>query len=107
MAYYIVKAIADQHKLSDLRERLDSGEIEGMRPFGQALDFSLREARLAPDGYAIWEEEDYCSPPLAMERAALLDHYFSDLSVERVEKDQGWARLADLPVLWTTVTDYL
>jgi hypothetical protein len=42
-----------------------------------------------------------------MERAALLDYYFSDLSVERVEKDQGWARLADLPVLWTTVTDYM
>jgi hypothetical protein len=29
------------------------------------------------------EEEDYCSPPLAQERAAVLDTYFDDITVER------------------------
>jgi hypothetical protein len=35
-----------------------------------------------------------------MERAAVLDTYFTDLSVERVEEGAGWARIADLPALW-------
>ena len=37
-----------------------------MRPFGRALQYSLENARVDdnenPD-YAIWVEEDYCSPP--------------------------------------------
>jgi hypothetical protein len=30
-------------------------------------------------------EEDYCSPPLAMERESVLDQYFNDIEVLRVE----------------------
>ncbi|MFN3928754.1 MAG: hypothetical protein ACK4OK_03870 [Thermoflexus sp.] len=48
----------------------------------------------------MWEEEDYCSPPLAMERAAVLDHYFEDLRVERVPAGKGWRQIAGLPALW-------
>lgn len=43
---------------------------------GEALSTGLNNARWQADGIAIWEEEDYCSPPLAMERAAVLDKYF-------------------------------
>ena len=32
--------------------------------------------KLRDDGYAVWEEEDYCTPPLAQERAAVLDGFF-------------------------------
>jgi hypothetical protein len=32
----------------------------------------------------IWSEEDYCSPPLAMEREAVLDRYFTDIKVEGI-----------------------
>ena len=35
MAYYLVKAKGQN--LEKLRERLDSGEIEQMRPFGHSL----------------------------------------------------------------------
>ena len=53
------------------------------------------------DGYAYWVEEDYCSPHLAMEREAVLDKYFDDLSVEKVEEPQrGWERIRDKPLLW-------
>jgi hypothetical protein len=49
---------------------------------------------------AVWEEEDYCSPPLAQERAAILDTYFKELDVERVEKNEGWKKIASLPKMW-------
>ncbi len=100
MAYYLVRARAIDARLEELRQRLAAGEIQVMRPFGIALDESLRLARLAPDGYAVWEEEDYCRPPLAMERAAVLDAYFTDLSVEPVTRGAGWSRIDRLPGLW-------
>ncbi len=102
MAYYLVRAQLDRSREQELRERLDSGEIARMRPFGTALDFSLRHARQQADGVAVWEEEDYCRPPLAMERAAVLDTYFSGLEVERVEEGEGWAAIDVLPGLWSS-----
>jgi hypothetical protein len=62
---------------------------------------ALKGARLDPaTGKAVWEEEDYCSPPLAMEREAVLDRYFQDLRVERVEEGRGWAAISHLPPFW-------
>jgi len=101
MAYYLVKAKAHDDLLPELRSRLDSGEIEQMRPFGKALQYSLENARLDPQGWAVWEEEDYCSPPLAQERAAVLDTYFNDLSVDIVERGDGWEEIESLPTLWS------
>ena len=72
-----------------------------MRPFGRALTKSLEQARVAPDGRAVWEEEDYCSPPLAMERAAVLDRYFDDIRVEPVRQGGAWERVRELPPLWS------
>lgn len=100
MAYYLVTARPHLELLPELRRRLDQGEIRTMRPFGTALHSGLDEARLLDDGWAAWEEEDYCRPPLAMERAAVLDTYFTDLSVEAVAVGTGWARLANRPRLW-------
>jgi hypothetical protein len=46
-------------------------------------------------------EEDYCSPPLAMERESVLDRYFDDITVERVNSEEkGWKSLEDKPLLW-------
>ena len=100
MAYYLVKAKARPDQLAELKTRLDRGEILTMRPFGQALNFSLQHARLEPGGWAVWEEEDYCQPPLAMERAAVLDTYFTDLSVEKVQHGAGWQRIDSLSSPW-------
>ena len=102
MAYYLVRARPDWGKLSELRTRLDGGEIVKMRPFGQALDRSLRAARMESEDVAIWEEEDYCHPPLAQERAAVLDDYFSDLKVTHVEKGKGWSQIDSLPDMWAS-----
>lgn len=103
MAYYLVKAKVCPGKLADLQERLHQDEIKVMRPFGTALDYSLKNARITADGWAIWEEEDYCRPSLAMERTAVLDDYFNQLSVEKVEQGQGWAQIESLRSLWAQV----
>lgn len=46
-------------------------------------------------------EEDYCTPPLAMERAEVLDEYFESLSI--VDEAAGWERIEGLPRLWDRV----
>jgi hypothetical protein len=73
MAHYLVRAKPKLELLDELRERLHQHAFVDLRPFGRALAYSLTEARIERDGIAIWEEEDYCSPPLAQERAAVLD----------------------------------
>lgn len=100
MAYYLVKAKIDQDQAIELRSRLDSGEINKMRPFGRALQYSLDNMRTDKQGWQVWEEEDYCNPPLAQERAAVLDTYFSELSVKLVQKGDGWSEIDSLPIFW-------
>jgi hypothetical protein len=100
MAYYLVTAKPIRSKMDDLRKWLDSGEIRAMRPFGNALQMGLDNARWQSDGMAIWEEEDYCVPPLAQERAAVLDEYFTGLEVRHVNKDAGWEEIEQLKKIW-------
>lgn len=107
MAHRFVRATPIEDRLSRLRDRLDSGEIAAMDPFGETMRASLDEARFDPQtGEAVWIEEDYCSPPLAMEREAVLDDHFRDLTVVDADVDEaeGWARIEDLPRLWDHVT---
>jgi hypothetical protein len=102
MALYLVRA-KPKKELSDLRKEMDSGKILKLMPFGETLQHSLENARIdKEDGYALWVEEDYCSPPLAMEREAVLDRYFNDITVEKVESEnEAWSRLKDKPRLWS------
>lgn len=98
MAYYLVKA-KPPGDLSALRAQLDSGEIGKMRPFGGELQQCLLNARIDSDGWATWEENCYCTPPLAQERA-VLDVYFTDLTTKTVNKGEGWKTVEVLPMLW-------
>ena len=100
MAYYLVQAKPILESTKQLHKILRNGEIRHMRPFGQALHYALENARLQDNGFAIWEEEDYCAPPLAQERVAVLNNFFEELSVERVEKGRGWREIMHLPLLW-------
>lgn len=103
MTFYLVRAKPKKERLEILKEELNSGKISRMRPFGQALQYSLENARIEDENrdYALWIEEDYCSPPLAMEREGVLDRYFNDISVERVESEQdAWNSISDKPRLW-------
>jgi hypothetical protein len=100
MAHYLVTASPRGDLLRDLGARLARDEFVALRPFGKALSSSLRRARRLPNGKAMWEEEDYCQPPLAEERAAVLDRYFDDLTVEPVVAGTGWALIEALPVMF-------
>lgn len=106
MAYRFVRAMPKHDRMPELRERLDSGDIEQLEPFGAAMTTAMENARFDPEsGEAVWIEEDYCSPPLAMERREVLDEYFEDLTVVEgdVEEAAGWERIDGLPELWDRV----
>jgi hypothetical protein len=100
MAFYLVSAVPKSQRLEELGRRLERDEFLAMQPFGRALTAALKRARIRRDGVAVWEEEDYCDPPLAQERAAVLDAYFGDLRVEAVPKGEGWRRVAPHPPLF-------
>lgn len=100
MAFYLVTAVPKHGRLDELGERLARAEFMSLRPFGRTLSASLANARIRRDGVAVWEEEDYCRPPLAQERAAVLDEYFHDLHVEPVEEGEGWRKIEPLPRLF-------
>lgn len=103
MAYRFVRARPNRDRLVGLRDRLDRGEIERMEPFGEAMSTALGRARFDPEtGEAVWIEEDYCSPPLAIERAEVLDEYFEVITIVEAA---GWQRIDDLPELWERVLD--
>src|ERR671916_2699450 len=99
MAFYLVSARPLADRLVELETRLNQRAFLELRPFGRSLTDSLESARRMPDGTAVWEEEDYCRPPLAQEREAVLDQYFDDLAVEPVKRGSGWDRIAELPPL--------
>ena len=105
MTVYLVKAKPKKNIMKDLHTQLGSGQISQLKPFGKVLHHGLQNAKIDDDnnkdGYAYWVEEDYCSPPLAIEREAVLDKYFDDISVEKVDEAQrGWERIRSKPLLW-------
>ena len=102
MALYIVRA-RPKNDLSDFRKELNSGEISRLIPFGKTLQYGLDNAKIDPeDGYALWIEEDYCNPPLAMERESVLDTYFDNITVQLITSEkEGLDRISLFPRLWT------
>jgi hypothetical protein len=103
MALYLVRARPRREILENLHKELRSGRISKMTPFGKALQYSLENAKIDTENpdYALWVEEDYCTPPLAMERKGVVDQYFSDITVESVEsEEEGWNKIEDKPRLW-------
>jgi hypothetical protein len=99
MAHYLVRARARPEKLGEPSARLAADAFGDLQPFGRALTKGLRGARIDGDE-VVWEEEDYCAPPLKEERAAVLDDYFDGIAVERVTEGEGWRRIAALPHLF-------
>lgn len=100
MPHYLVTAKPKSDRLGDLLGNLRRNAYASMRPFGKTLTDSLQNARIREDGYATWEEEDYCSPPLAEEKAAALDEFFDELNITPVKKGTGWKKIQRLPRLF-------
>ena len=100
MAHYLVTAKPKSERLGDLLANLRKRAYVSIRPFGKTMTHSLENARLREDGYAMWEEEDYCSPPLAQERATALDEFFDELEIAPVKERAGWEEIDQLPRLF-------
>lgn len=100
MPFYLVEAIPHGERLDELKRKLAVDAFLDLRPFGPTISESLRNARSRPDGRVVWEEEDYCSPPLAQERAAVLDRYFQSIAIEAVAEGAGWHRIQEYPCLF-------
>lgn len=103
----LVEGDLRDERLDEPKQKLTSEAFVDLRPFGPTLSHSLRNARWRPDGTVVWEEEDYCFPPLAQERDAVLDDYFWSVEVEPVAEGDGWARIRDLPRLFPNLADEL
>ena len=100
MAHYLVTARPKDQRLGDLLANLRRNAYTSMRPFGGTLTYSLQNARSRDEGLVTWEEEDYCSPPLAQERAAVLDEFFDLLDIAPVLEGAGWKMIETLPRLF-------
>ena len=104
MTLYVVKARPIRERIANLRKEMDSGDVSRLEPFGEELHQSLEEAKIdskAGSGYAYWVEDDYCSPPLAMERQSVLDRYFEEISVQRVgSREEGHKLIKAHSSLW-------
>jgi hypothetical protein len=48
----------------------------------------LENPKLDSEKHAVWIGEDYCSPPLTMEREAVLDRFFDSIKVEVVSSEE-------------------
>jgi hypothetical protein len=97
MAHYRVTARPYPETLEELKKRIRNREFVVLQPFGKSLNYSLENARVEEGGDWVWEELDYCSPPLKQERAQVLDHYFKIIEVIPVEKGEGWKSIQELP----------
>ena len=103
MVFYLVSA-KPKPIVSELWNKIESGAIAELEPFGETLSRSLRDARFDKHDRMVWVEVDYCSPPLKMEREAVLDKYFEDIRFEKVaSEEEGWNKISDLPVCWFLV----
>ena len=86
----------------DLLRRLDDGSIAAQRPDGQEIVDSLRRAVVTGSGEVQWSEMCFCDPPLAHERATVLDDYFESVAVDPIaqyERYDGQSFLEHLQTL--------
>ena len=62
--------------------KLTDGTIDKQRPDGPELVASMKRAVVNVEDEVEWTELCYCEPPLAHERATVLDSHFEDIRTE-------------------------
>ena len=103
MAIYRVTARFWEDTAAELRRRLDDGSIAAQQPDGQEIVDSLGRAVVTEMGDVRWSETCYCDPPLAHERATVLDHFFDDLRTEPIDAYEPYEGRPFLGFLQTLV----
>lgn len=85
MIYHVTATLTQAHA-AELLRRLQDGSIAGQRPDGPELVASMHRAVINAEGRAEWSELCYCNPPLAHERATVLDHHFTDIRTTPIDE---------------------
>ena len=65
-------------------KKLTDGTVQQQTPDGPEIVASMNRAVLNGDGEIEWSELCYCNPPLAHERATVLDAHFDDMSTKAI-----------------------
>ena len=65
--------------------KLTDGTINKQSPDGPEMVASMNRAVVNAEGQIEWSERCYCEPPLAHERATVLDQHFEDIRTEPIE----------------------
>jgi hypothetical protein len=66
--------------------------------------FQIRQDSLT--GKVYWEEECHCSPPLAMERTAVLDQYFTEINAAQSSEVKDGRLYQSYPSYGTRYTNH-
>lgn len=99
---YHVEARFRADTAKEFLARLTDGTIASQRPDGAELVASMERAVVNEQGQVEWSELCYCEPPLAHERATVLDLHFDDIRtspVEAYEQYKGHAFMDHLRTL--------
>jgi hypothetical protein len=81
---YDVRARLKAGTAAELLARLTDGSIKAQRPDGGEIVAAMKRAVVGADGTIAWSEMCFCDPPLAHERATVLDRYFDGLTTAPV-----------------------
>ncbi len=81
MIYRVTGAFRED-MAAELRRRIGDGSIARQKPDGAEIVAALNRAVMVPDGRVQWSETCYCDPPLAHERATVIDNYFDAIETE-------------------------
>ena len=82
---YHVRAKFIEDSAQSFVDKLTDGTVEDQRPDGAEIVASMNRAVVAADGLVEWSEMCFCNPPLAHERATVLDRHFTEITTEPID----------------------
>ena len=100
---YHVRARLREDTAAAFLAKLTDGTIENQRPDGRELVASMKRAVVSEDGLIEWSELCYCDPPLAHERATVLDSHFDEISTEPIDAHESYSGRGFMDYLRTVV----
>ena len=87
---YRVRARFKADTAAAFHKKLTDGSVQQQTPDGPEIVASMNRAMLNGAGEIEWSEQCYCNPPLAHERATVLDTHFDDISTMAIEGYQQY-----------------
>ncbi len=84
MIYHVTARFRD-NTAADFLTKLTDGSVGNQRPDGPEMVAAMKRAVVSNEGQVEWSEMCFCEPPLAHERATVLDLNFDDIVTEPID----------------------